>query len=98
MARLPRSRPQLVAREQRLNKWMIESIDPGPAFVAIERRASPNLVARELHQLMLHTDDLTEPRPEQILFSRPVIPARQAASSCCTPKRCRATRGPRWAS
>ena len=46
-------------------------LDPRPTFVAVERRnlaVDPRLVdlARELHQLMLHIDDLLERGPEQI--------------------------------
>jgi hypothetical protein len=45
--------------------------DPWPAFVAVERgnlAVDPLLVdlASELHQLVLHVDDLLEPCPEQI--------------------------------
>ena len=53
-------------------------LDPGPALVAVERRdlavePFPIELAGKLHQLMLHVDDLIEPRPEQILFSRPLV-------------------------
>ena len=46
-------------------------LNPRPAFVAVERRnlaidPIPIDLARELHQLVLHVDDLIEPRPEQI--------------------------------
>jgi hypothetical protein len=46
-------------------------LDSRPPFVAIERRnlaidPIPVDLARERHQLMLHVDDLIEPRPEQI--------------------------------
>ena len=45
--------------------------DPGPTLVAVERRnlaidPRPVELACELHQLMLHIDDLLEPCPEQI--------------------------------
>ena len=45
--------------------------DPGPALVAVERRdlavdPLPVDLAGELHQLVLHVDDLVEPGPEQI--------------------------------
>ena len=47
--------------------------DPGPASVAIERRdlaidPVPVDLAGELHQLVLHVDDLVEPGAEQITF------------------------------
>ena len=47
-------------------------LDPGPALVAVERRdlavdPVPVDLAGELHQLVLHVDDLVEPRPEQIV-------------------------------
>ena len=50
-------------------------LDPGPALVAIERRdlaIDPVLVdlAGELHQLVLHVDDLVEPGTKQITFPR----------------------------
>ena len=46
-------------------------LDPGPAPVAVERRnpagdTCPVELACELHQLMLHVDDLLEPGPEQV--------------------------------
>ena len=46
-------------------------LDPGPALVAVKRRdlavdPLPIKLAGKLHQLMLHVDDLLEPRPEQI--------------------------------
>ena len=46
-------------------------LDPGPALVAVERRnlavdPCPVELACELHQLVLHVDDLLEPGPEQI--------------------------------
>jgi hypothetical protein len=46
-------------------------LNPGPALVAVERRdlavdPRPVELARELHQLVLHVDDLLEPGPEQI--------------------------------
>ena len=46
-------------------------LDPGPALVAVERRdlavdPLPVDLACELHQFVLHIDDLIEPRPEQI--------------------------------
>ncbi len=45
--------------------------DPRPALVAVERRdlaiePLPVDLAGERHQLVLHVDDLLEPRPEQI--------------------------------
>jgi hypothetical protein len=45
--------------------------DPGPALVAVEWRdlavePRPVELAGELHQLLLHIDDLIEPGPEQI--------------------------------
>ena len=47
-------------------------LDPRPTLVAVERRnlavdLRPVELARELHQLMLHIDDLLEPGPEQIV-------------------------------
>ena len=46
-------------------------LDPRPALVAVERRdlavdPLPVDLAGELHQLVLHVDDLLEPGPEQI--------------------------------
>jgi hypothetical protein len=46
-------------------------LDPGPALVAVKRRnlavdPRPIELACELHQLMLHVDDLLEPGPEQV--------------------------------
>ncbi len=45
--------------------------NPRPAFVAVERRnlaidPFPIDLVGKLHQLVLHVDDLFEPRPEQI--------------------------------
>ena len=53
-------------------------LDPGPALVAVERRdlavdPLPVDLAGELHQLVLHVDDLVEPRPEQIVFTRRLV-------------------------
>ena len=46
-------------------------LDPRPTLVAVERRnlavdPCPVELACELHQLVLHVDDLLEPGPEQI--------------------------------
>jgi hypothetical protein len=48
---------------------------PGPALVAIERRdlaidPVPVDLGGELHQLVLHVDDLLEPGAKQIIFPR----------------------------
>ena len=50
-------------------------LDSGPALVAVERRdlviePFPVELAGELHQFVPHVDDLIEPRPEQIAFTR----------------------------
>src|SRR3981189_2637422 len=49
------------------------ALDAGPSLVAVERRdlavdPYPVDLAGELHQLVLHVDDLVEPGPEQIAF------------------------------
>ena len=51
---------------------------PGPPLVAVERRdlavdPRPVDLAAELHQLVLHVDDLVEPGPEQIAFPRRLV-------------------------
>ena len=51
--------------------------DPRPTLVAVERRdlaidPVPIDPASELHQLVPHVDDLIEPGPEQIAFTRPL--------------------------
>jgi hypothetical protein len=53
-------------------------LDPWSAFVAVERcdlavDPFPVDLARELHQLVLHVDDLLEPGPEQIAWSRRLV-------------------------
>src|SRR3954465_13222571 len=54
-------------------------LDPEPAILAVERRdlavdPVPIDLAGELNQLVLHVDDLVQPRPEQIVRSRrPVL-------------------------
>ena len=61
-------------------------LDPRPALVAVERRdlavdPVPVDLAGELHQLVLHVDDLVEPRPEQIAS----IPSSRASSAASFP-------------
>jgi len=72
--------------------------DPGPANVAIERRdlaidPVPVDLAGELHQLVLHVDDLVEPGAEQITF--PVVFAfcGRIVPSDATTESCPAIRG-----
>jgi hypothetical protein len=54
-------------------------LDPRPAILAVERcdlavDPAPIDLAGELNQLVLHIDDLVQPRPEQIVRScRPVL-------------------------
>ena len=64
-------------------------LDPGPALVAVERRdlavdPVPIDLAGELHQLVLHVDDLVEPRPEQIVRSRRLVLLRPHRPLRCT--------------
>ena len=54
------------------------ALDAGPPLVAVERRdlavdPRPVDLAGELHQLVLHVDDLVEPGPEQIAFPRRLV-------------------------
>ena len=54
------------------------ALDAGSALVAVERRhlavdPGPVDLAGELHQLVLHVDDLIEPGPEQIALSRRLV-------------------------
>src|SRR5476651_2737002 len=54
------------------------TLDPRPPLVAVERgdlavEPGPVDLAGELHQLMLHIDDLVEPGPEQIAFPRRLV-------------------------
>jgi hypothetical protein len=54
------------------------AFDTGPPLVAVERRdlavdPGPVDLAGELHQLVLHVDDLLEPGPEQIVFPRRLV-------------------------
>ena len=56
-------------------------LDPGPALVAVERRdlpidPIPIDLASELRQLVLHVDDLVQPRAGQITRSRHLVPLR----------------------
>ena len=51
------------------------ALDPGPAFVAVERSdlvvdPVPVDLGGKLHQFVLQVDDLLEPGPEQIAFAR----------------------------
>ena len=60
----------------------------GPALVAEQRRdlavePLPIELARELHQFVLHVDDLVEPRPEQIAFTRRLVLLRPHRSLRC---------------
>ena len=53
------------------------TLDARPPLVALERRhlavdPYPVDLAGELHQLVLHVDDLVERGPEQIAFSRQI--------------------------
>src|SRR5262249_32336227 len=64
------------------------SFDPRPTLVAVERcdlaieKLPVNLLC-QLHQLMLHVDDLVQPRPEQITRSRRLVLLRPHASLRC---------------
>ncbi|MGY4600465.1 hypothetical protein ACVWXL_008211 [Bradyrhizobium sp. GM22.5] len=64
-------------------------LDPGPAILAIERRdlavdPVPIDLAGELNQLVLHVDDLVQPRPEQIVRSRRPVLLRSHRPLRCT--------------
>jgi hypothetical protein len=54
------------------------ALDARAALVAVERRdlavePRPVDLGRELHELVLHVDDLVEPGPEQIAFPRRLV-------------------------
>src|ERR1700694_573897 len=62
--------------------------DPRPALVAVERcdlavDKVPVDPAGELHQLVLHVDDLIEPRPEQIVRTRRLVLLRSHRALRC---------------
>src|SRR5262245_157089 len=64
-------------------------LNPRPAFVAVERRdlavdPLPFDLACKLHQLVLHVDDLLEPRSEQIARSRRLMLLRPHRSLQCS--------------
>src|SRR5262249_17557595 len=64
-------------------------LNPRPAFVAVERRdlavdPLPFDLARKQHQLVLHVDDLLEPRSEQIARSRRLMLLRPHRSLRCS--------------
>src|SRR3954454_17257899 len=64
-------------------------LDPGPAILAVERRdlavdPVPIDLAGELNQLVLHVDDLVQPRPEQIVRSRRPVLLRSHRPLRCT--------------
>jgi hypothetical protein len=74
------------------------ALDPGPACVAIERRdlaIDPVTVdlATELHQLVLHVDDLLEPGAKQITFPVVFSFCGRIVLSDATIESCKAIRG-----
>ena len=73
-------------------------LDPRPALVAIERRdlavdPVPVDLAGELHQLVLHVDDLVEPGTKQIAFLRRLRLLRSHRPLRCDTESCPAIRG-----
>src|SRR5260370_23130175 len=63
-------------------------LDPGPAVLAVERRdlvvdPSPIDLAGELNQFVLQIDDLLEPCPEQIAFTRRLMLLRSHRAPRC---------------
>src|SRR5206468_2932991 len=75
-------------------------LDSGPAILAVERRdlavdPVPVDLAGELNQLVLHVDDLVQPRPEQIVRSRrPVLLRSHGPLRCTTESRSAAKGNP----
>src|SRR5204863_9991147 len=64
-------------------------LDPGPAVLAVERRdlavdPVPIDFAGKQNQLVLHVDDLVQPRPEQIVRSRRLVLLRPHRPLRCT--------------
>src|SRR3954471_5469000 len=73
-------------------------LDSGPAILAVERRdlaadPVPIDLAGELNQLVLHVDDLVQPRPEQIVRSRRPVLLRPHRSLRCTTESRSAAKG-----
>src|SRR5450631_3351991 len=68
--------PEHVLEQQQADREA--ALDAWTTLVAVERRhlavdPGPVDLAGELHQLVLHVDDLVEPGPEQIAFSRRLV-------------------------
>src|SRR3954454_21816036 len=73
-------------------------LDSGPAILAVERRdlavdPVPVDLAGELNQLVLHVDDLVQPRPEQIVRSRRPVLLRSHRPLRCTTESWSAAKG-----
>src|SRR4051794_3836588 len=71
---------------------------PGLAILAVERRdlavdPVPIDLAGELNQLVLHVDDLVQPRPEQIVRSRRPVLLRSHRPLRCTTESWSAAKG-----
>ena len=73
-------------------------LDPRPAVLAVERRdlavdPVPIDLAGEQNQLVLHVDDLVQPRPEQIVRSRRLVLLRPHRPLRCTTESWSAAKG-----
>jgi hypothetical protein len=73
-------------------------LDPRPPVLAVERRdfavdPVPVDLAGEQNQLVLHVDDLVQPRPEQIVRSRRLVLLRPHRPLRCTTESWSAAKG-----
>src|SRR5579872_4960120 len=73
-------------------------LDPRPAILAVERRdlavdPVPIDLAGKQNQLVLHVDDLVQPRPEQIVRSRRLVLLRPHRPLRCATESWSATKG-----
>src|SRR3954467_7195590 len=73
-------------------------LDPRPAVLAVERRdlavdPVPIDLAGKQNQLVLHVDDLVQPRPEQIVRSRRLVLLRPHRPLRCTTESWSAAKG-----
>src|SRR4051812_28827875 len=73
-------------------------LDPWPAVLAVERcdlavDPVPIDLAGEQNQLVLHVDDLVQPRPEQIVLSRRLVLVRPHRPLRCTTESWSAAKG-----
>src|ERR1700691_4547704 len=73
-------------------------LDPWPAVLAVERRdlavdPVPIDLAGKQNQLVLHVDDLVQPRPEQIVRSRRLVFLRSHRPLRCTTESWSAAKG-----